>query len=124
MRYIDDHDIDPRLPLTANYNGTIVNVSVQNIDDPAGVVKLYAPVFAGVDYKFARPVPDYLAAFNAALPADKRAAIFSCNCILNYLYAGLEGKRTGTAQGPITFGEIAHQLLNQTLVRLLIRDLS
>jgi len=121
-RYITGSHVDSRLPLTANYNGSIVNVSVQSIDEKAGLVKFYAPVFAGVEYRFARPVLDYLAAFNSALPAGGPPAVFSCNCILNYLYAGLEGKRTGDLTGPITFGEIAHQLLNQTLVRLLIRD--
>jgi hypothetical protein len=121
-RHITHSRVDSRLPLTANYNGSIVNVSVQSIDDKAGVVKFYAPVFAGVEYRFAKPVPDYVAAFNSALPPDGPAATFSCNCILNYLYAGLEGKHTGNLTGPITFGEIAHQLLNQTLVRLLIRD--
>ena len=41
---------------------------------------------------------------------------FSCNCILNYLYGELEGKVTEGMYGPVTFGEIAYQLLNQTLV--------
>lgn len=121
-RHITRSHVDSRLPLTANYNGSIVNVSVQSVDEKAGLVKFYAPVFAGVEYRFAKPVPDYVAAFNSALPADGPAATFSCNCILNYLYAGLEGKHTGNLTGPMTFGEIAHQLLNQTLVRLLIRD--
>jgi hypothetical protein len=49
-------------------------------------------------------------------------AVFSCNCILNYLYAELEGKRTGAITGPITYGEIANLLLSQTLVRLLVND--
>lgn len=121
-RYMTDHNVDSRLPLTANYNGSIVNVSVQSVDKKAGTVKFYAPVFVGMEYKFAKPVVDYVASFNAAAPTSGPAAAFSCNCILNYLYAGLDGKRTGTLTGPITFGEIAHQLLNQTLVRLVIQD--
>ena len=48
--------------------------------------------------------------------------VFSCNCILNYLYSELEGKKTGSFVGPITFGEVAYQLLNQTLVYLKIED--
>jgi hypothetical protein len=44
--------------------------------------------------------------------------VFACNCILNFLYSGLEGKITEGMYGPITFGEIAFQLLNQTLVYL------
>jgi hypothetical protein len=49
--------------------------------------------------------------------------IFSCNCILNYLYSGLKGKKTAGITGPATFGEIAYQLLNQTMVYLRIIDL-
>lgn len=112
---------DPQVPLIADYSGSYVNVSVQGVDEASGTVKFYAPVFAGVDYKFAAPVPDYVAAFES-VTKNGTVAAFSCNCILNYLYAGLEGKKTGTITGPITFGEVAHQLLNQTLVRLFVRS--
>jgi hypothetical protein len=113
---------DSRLPLTADYNGSIVNVAVQSVDEATATVNFYAPVFAGVDYRFAMPVPDYVAAFDSAMHSNEHPSAFSCNCILNYVYGDLEGKQTGSITGPITFGEIAHQLLNQTLVRLLIRD--
>lgn len=36
----------------------------------------------------------------------------------NFLYAELEGRQAGGFVGPVTFGEIAYVLLNQTLVRL------
>jgi hypothetical protein len=114
---------DTKLPLTANYNGSIVNASIQSVDAISGVVKLYAPVFPGVEYKFGAPLADYVGAMQQAVGMKNEDAAFSCNCILNYLYAGLEGHRTGHVTGPITFGEIAHQLLNQTIVQLYIRDL-
>jgi hypothetical protein len=84
-------------------------------------VTCYAPVFPGVDYRLARPVSDYAAAFQAAEPAESAAAVFACNCILNYLSGALEGKRVGIA-GPITFGEIAYHLVNQTLVYLAVEE--
>jgi hypothetical protein len=34
----------------------------------------------------------------------------------------LEGKKTGGVTGPITFGEIAYQLLNQTLAYISVKD--
>jgi hypothetical protein len=109
--------------LSADYNGTVVNVSIQSVDPANRIVKFYSPVFPGIEYRFARPVQDYVAAFDSAMRArDNTQATFACNCILNYLYAGLEGKKTGDITGPITFGEVAHQLLNQTMVRLLVRD--
>ncbi len=55
-------------------------------------VDFYAPVFKDVEYRQARAVEDYVGAF------------------------------TGDLLGPFTFGEVAYQLLNQTLVYLTIED--
>jgi hypothetical protein len=119
--YIKHAKIDTRLPLVANYSGVMVNVSIQQINEESKTVDLYAPVFADVTYRFARPVENYLESFNKELSASASEGIsFSCNCILNYLYSELEGKKTRDLTGPITFGEVAYQLLNQTLVYLSI----
>ncbi len=117
VRLMIDQKWDVRLPLVADYAGTHVNVSIKSIDEAARRVSFYAPVFPGVDYCAAEPVGDYVAAFSRQVPAGVRP-VLSCNCILNYVYGGLEGRRTGPFTGPVTFGEIAHQLLNQTLVYL------
>lgn len=111
---------DTRLPLLADYCGALVNVSIKAMDAQAHRVDFYAPVFAGVAYRCARPLPDYVAAFERALAQQQppAAPVMSCNCILNYLHGGLEGRTLGTMRGPATFGEIAYQLLNQTLVYL------
>ncbi len=117
--YIKANNIDTRLPLVANYSGVMINVSIQQVDAGHHKVDLYAPVFADVGYKFAKPVANYLESFNQVLPASVSDNIaFSCNCILNFLYSELEGKKTRDLTGPITFGEVAYQLLNQTLVYL------
>lgn len=121
-RFIREQAIDTRMPLVADYNGFYVNVSIQSVDAASGKTSFYAPVFAGVEYRFASPVADYIGSFNQAMADRKIDAAFSCNCILNYLYAGLQGKKTGDLTGPITFGEIAWQLLNQTLVWVEIAD--
>jgi hypothetical protein len=108
---------DASQPLVADYAGTNINVSIKAVDEKAGRVSFYAPVFPDVDYREAAPVGDYVDAFSKFVPGDAQP-ILSCNCILNYLYGKLEGRRTGPFSGPVTFGEIAHQLLNQTLVYL------
>jgi hypothetical protein len=112
------HDI--RLPLVADYFGAMVNVSFQAVPEDDAAVTLYAPVFEGVEYKLAAPVGDYVSEFVSKLPIGTAAPAFACNCILNFLYSELEGKKTGDIGGPITFGEVAYQLLNQTLVYLTI----
>ncbi|MBN1894680.1 hypothetical protein JW906_09300 [bacterium] len=118
--YLKQNKVDTQLPLVANYHGAMVNVSFQKIDEAGRTVHLYAPVFKDIQYKIAAPVEDYVRLFQSHLPEGLVKPAFSCNCILNFLYSRLEGKKTGDITGPITFGEIAYQLLNQTLVYLTI----
>ena len=121
--FVAANKIYVKLPLVANYQGAMVNVSLREVDAAAGKTTFYAPVFKGVKYKFAAPVDDYIAEFMRRLATIKTNSIaLSCNCVLNYLYAELEGKKTGSIIGPITFGEIAYILLNQTLVYLSIES--
>ncbi len=113
--YLLEKKIDTKLPLVADYHGAMINTSFQSVDRAKGVV-LYAPVFEGIRYKIAAPIGGYAEEFRRAVPAGGSEPFFSCNCILNYLYGELEGKITEGYRGPFTFGEIAFQLLNQTLV--------
>ena len=117
VEYLKEKKADHRWPLVADYQGSMVNVSFQNVDEENDKVVFYAPVFAGLEYKIAKPVADYVVDFESALPADAVGSAYSCNCILNFLYGELEGKMA-RAKGPMTFGEVAYQLLNQTMVFL------
>lgn len=110
------------LPLVANYCGAMVNVSIQAVDEQAGTVMLYAPVFAGVSYRFAKPIADYPGEFIGAVPEYSGKLVFGCNCILNYIHSQLEGKKIADLTGPITFGEVAYQLMNQTAVFLTVES--
>lgn len=120
--YISSNKIDTHLPLVADYMGAMINVSIQAVDTESGKVHLYAPVFPGIEYKIANPVADYEKEFSEELSKANIRPLISCNCILNYQYAHLEGKKTGHIVGPMTFGEIAYMLLNQTMVYLTIED--
>lgn len=122
--WLTENEIDTRLPLVADVFGSKLNTSIQNVDPEAGKVDFYAPVFEGTEYRVAKPVADYVGDFVEAIPEGAAGTAFSCNCILNYLYSELEGKKIGAFTGPMTFGEVAYQLLNQTMVYLEIRDAS
>ena len=116
--YLGHVTFDARLPLVANYHGTKCNVSVRSLDIPGNKMTFFAPVFEGVKYRHAKPVGDYAQGFLATIPKDIGPTVFCCNCVHNFVHGGLEGRRTGSLQGPMTFGEIAYQLLNQTLVHV------
>jgi hypothetical protein len=118
--YVSSQGVDTRLPLVADYSGALVNVSIKAVNADTKSVDFYAPVFDDVEYRFAAPVPNYVDAFVDAVPDTHRPLGFACNCVLNYLYSELEGKKTRFITGPMTFGEVAYQLLNQTLVFMTI----
>ncbi|WP_342249022.1 DUF6976 family protein [Sphingomonas sp. OTU376] len=121
-RYVVANGLDTRLPLVADYAGAMINVSFQAVDAENGRVRFYAPVVPGVTYRLARPVADYAGAYAAAAGDGRAETMLSCNCILNYLYADLEGHPTGGFVGPVTFGEFAYILLNQTLSCFSLRE--
>ncbi|MCR4807125.1 MAG: hypothetical protein K5857_05565 [Lachnospiraceae bacterium] len=113
--YIGKKDIDPKMPLVADYNGSYINTSIKGVEN--GTVNFYAPVFRNIEYRFAAPVGDYATEFRKRIEeAQAHSPFFSCNCILNYLYGNLNGQKIPPYTGPVTFGEVAYQLLNQTLV--------
>ena len=115
-RWLAQKKVDTRIPLVADYHGALVNVSFRKVDADAGKVALCSPVFRDRMYRMAKPVPDYVQAFKfATMGMVGRDIPFTCNCVLNYQYGSLEGVWAGLA-GPCTFGEIAYQLLNQTMV--------
>lgn len=120
-RWLTENEVDTQLPLIADYSGALINVSIQSVDQEAGKVLLYAPVFKGRTYRRAKPVPDYVQAFRSATAGMRRDVVFACNCILNFLYGKLEGAHVGLP-GPFTFGEIAFQLVNQTMVYCQVVD--
>lgn len=132
--YVLEKNIDTKLPLVADYSGAGINISIQAVDAENQEVSFYAPVFKDIPYKFAKPVENYFKDFMSEVfvgdfdefysttDVNKKFVLFSCNCILNFLYSNLEGLKTGEMTGPITFGEVAYQLLNQTLVYLTIYD--
>jgi hypothetical protein len=113
---------DIQLPLVSNRSGEMINVCIQGYDDAAHAVKFYGPVLEGVEYRQAAPIGDYQNAFAKRADSLNISPAFACNCILNYLYGHLEGKRGMPIGGPATFGEIGYVLLNQTMVYLTIDD--
>ena len=113
--YIRRNRFNIQIPLISEYNGVYINTAVKAI----GIfkVELCAPVFKGVEYRFAAPVANYEEVFRKKIEeARVGTPALSCNCILNYMYGNLQGVKTPPFTGPVTFGEVAYQLMNQTLV--------
>ncbi|MFZ6773351.1 DUF6976 family protein [Undibacterium sp. SXout7W] len=120
--YLKSIDHDLSLPLVADYQGASINVSFKSINENDKKVELYAPVYPHMSYRLARPFDGSYESVFSRHSAGLPEASFSCNCILNYLYSELEGKHTGGIVGPMSFGEIAYQLLNQTMVHMTLEQ--
>jgi len=118
--YIINNNIDIKFPLIEEQNGALINKSFMKIDEQNKKVIFYAPIFKNREYKFAQKLENYIEKFNFAIK-DIGKVDYACNCILNYLYGGLEGQKINLP-GATTFGEIAYQLLNQTQIYLKILD--
>lgn len=121
--YVVQHMPQQGLPLVADYFGTMINSSIMPEPNRKCII-CGAPVFKGVKYYIAAPVGDYVQEFDAVYAADVNCdRVFSCNCMLNFMYGQLLGRKTGNVVGPITGGEICYQLVNQTLVNIDIYDI-
>lgn len=105
-------------PLVAEVAGMQTNVSIRRVHPRTGEVTFYAPVFPGIAYRFSQPLHNYAERIRELVPEGLTTPVFSCACILNYKYGRLEGQKISPFSGPITFGEIAGPLLNQTFVYL------
>jgi hypothetical protein len=119
--YLVRNNIDETLPLVANYAGA--NLNVGSIwDKEKKRADLFAPVFPETVYRVAKHRDiDYAAEFQERLSGkDASNMIFSCTCLFNYVNFGLEGKNIANVTGPVTFGEIAYHVVNQTFVYLVI----
>ncbi|MBQ3655659.1 MAG: hypothetical protein II956_02270 [Bacteroidales bacterium] len=118
--YILNRQIDLKLPLVTDLNSAMINTSLYCITD--GKVKFFAPIFKGFTYKFAKATENIETEFLKIAPA--KMPTFAVICILNYFYAGLQGKHLAALYAPVANGEICYQLVNQTIVTLDIKSIT
>lgn len=116
--YYREFRIDPKLPLIGDFAGNPVNVSIQQVHEDTRIVDFFAPVYPNVDYRLAKAV-EFENLFSTLTLNSKDT--WACSCILNYMYGNLKGKKGGMP-GPFTFGEIAYQVVNQSLVTLTLSN--
>ena len=114
LREIKD-DIS-NLPLVANYSGAMMNLCYIFADDK---IHLSAPVFEHVEYRIAK--------INDQLPEpelNSGRVAFSVTCATNFLQPEFCKKYIKKMNGPVVFGEIVYQLVNQTTAFVTIDDVS
>lgn len=120
--YLADREWNLSLPLIANCSGAFINRDLQLMDATSRSVTFYAPVSRGETYKLALPINNYQKTFIDRSPSNISDVIYSCNCVSNYRFGNLQGKKLGLL-GSMTYGEIAYQLLNMTQIYLVIDEI-
>ncbi|AFM03584.1 hypothetical protein Fleli_1146 [Bernardetia litoralis DSM 6794] len=122
--YIKENNIDISYPLVTEYEGAILNVSFQRLDDEKKQVVFYAPLFKDRKYSTTKSFDNYAKEFELKARESvkkEQNIIYNCNCILNYVYGKLDQRSIGFS-GATTFGEIAYYLTNQTFTYLAIDE--
>ncbi len=116
--YLSENKIDTAYPLVADYAGAQICVSFLKTENDT--VFAYAPLFKGPEYRLSELDSE---AREMLLP-ESDCIVCSLSCILNFQHPEMCGKYLDRMHGPVTFGEIAYQLVNQTTVYLTVGNVS
>ncbi len=112
----------PLMPIIANYNGALINRDIKIVDTHKNEVTFFSPVFHDETYYLANFIDNCHELFGEKLVTQGRNIPYCCICVSYYGMGNLENKKI-QAEGVFAFGEIAFQLLNQTLVFLEIDEI-
>ena len=118
--YAAAHGINLHFPIVGEYSGSEINTTIVNIAEDK-VVTFAAPLFKGIKYRFAKPLSDYAGSFVEKISSiPNKDYVVAWNCVSNMRYGNLQKRDLGGFYGPYVYGEIAYQLVNQTVVYLQI----
>ncbi len=115
--YLREIHFDMSLPLVANYSGAMINVVCCGIGETE--TQMSAPVFKFIEYRIAEIDQ------SITEPAlNDNQIIFSITCIGNFIQPDICTQYLKKMNGPVVYGEIAYQLVNQTTVYVTVGDVS
>ncbi len=115
--YLREIGFDMQLPFVANYSGAMINVVCCGIGETE--VFMSAPVFKTIDYRIA----EIDSAITEPTLIDEQI-VFSVTCIGNFIQPDICAQYLKKMNGPVVYGEIAYQLVNQTTVYVTVGDVS
>jgi hypothetical protein len=109
-------------PLVTEMNGEPICVSLRGVDAETRSVQFFAPVMRGRVYRLGDAVTGYRDRLIRTIKERALHPVLAFNCFHNYAFGGLMAPSPYPLPGPVVFGELAHVLMNQTLVCLSIRN--
>ena len=102
--------------LITSQNGALVNRDIKSVNVTTGEAVFFSPAYESDIYYLVKPNNDYLATFNRRL--GRKTDVIACMSCTSYFLQGDFEYRHIDFNGVYTFGEIAYQLLNKTIVTL------
>jgi hypothetical protein len=120
--YAARNGIGVHQPLVTDLHGEPICVSLRSLDAATHTVQLFAPVMRGHVYRLGDAVTGYRDRLIRTIEQRALRPVLACQCFHNYAFGGLQAPSPYPLPGPVVFGELAHVLMNQTLVCLSIKD--
>jgi hypothetical protein len=102
--------------LITSQNGALVVRDVKSVNVEAGEAVFFSPAYESDIHYIVKQNNDYLATFNRRL--GRKTDVIACMSCTSYFWQGDFDYRHIDFNGVYTFGEIAYQLLNKTIVTL------
>ena len=102
--------------LITSQNGALVVRDVKSVNVETGEAVFFSPAYESDVHYIVKQNNDYLATFNRRL--GRKTDVIACLSCTSYFWQGDFEYRHIDFNGVYTFGEIAYQLLNKTIVTL------
>jgi hypothetical protein len=102
--------------LITSQNGALVNRDIKSVNVETGEAEFFSPAYDSDVYYLVKTNNDYFATFNRRL--GRKTDVIACLSCTSYFLEGDFEYRHIDFNGVYTFGEIAYQLLNKTIVTL------
>ena len=102
--------------LITSQNGALVNRDTKSVDVQKGEAVFFSPAYESDVYYIVKQNNDYQATFNRRL--GRKTDVIACVSCTSYFWLGDFEYKHIDFNGVYTFGEIAYQLLNKTIVTL------
>ncbi len=125
VSFMKEKRIDLDRPLVSRHGGRVILTCPDAPDSSGQTVRFHSPVFHGVDYRFAKAVPNLEQATRRLISSDRAGTtLIACLCLMSYVEGSAEDYPGALCEGPVTRGEIAGLPTSHSLARAVLEPVS
>jgi hypothetical protein len=123
--YLKERKISLGRPIVSRHGNRIILTCPDAQGSSERSVRFHSPVFHGVDYRFAKVVPDMEQATRRLISSDGAGTtLIACLCLMSYQEGAAEEYSGAFCEGPVTRGEIAGLPTSHSLARVVLEAAS